>query len=449
MNPLANNAEALDKEIAWFERVLDLRLQIHVGQHEPVEVLDELPPPELDASGPFAELVREHELGPSERLVLILACLPELRPAILDPLLLHNASLGRRFTEFGGAEAESSGFLPTAATVLFLLAGDSLAGRLRHQRLIDDEHRLYQRGLLRLERRTSDGLALAAVLRVTPEARVRLTTGETYNPPFSAEFPAQRLTTELDWRDLVIDERTRDELDDIIRWARHQRRILDHWRLRSRLAPGFRALFYGPPGTGKTMTAGLIGKQLDVPVYRVDLSQVISKYIGETEKNIASLFDRAREREWVLFFDEADALFGQRGEAQTANDRAANQQIAYLLQRFEQFSGIAILATNLEANIDEAFTRRFQAKVAFKLPDRAQRLQLWRNNFEGQAFALAPDVDLGALAREYELSGGQIVNVLRFACLRAVEREPAQIDHWDLLRGIQRELDKEGKSLRW
>jgi SpoVK/Ycf46/Vps4 family AAA+-type ATPase len=217
------------------------------------------------------------------------------------------------------------------------------------------------------------------------------------------------------------------------------------WQLKKRLKPGYRVLFHGPPGTGKTLTACLLGKGTGDPVYRIDLSKVVSKWIGETEKNLAALFDRAEQGGMILFFDEADSLFGKRTETRTANDRSANQQIAYLLQRIEDFPGLVILASNLRSNIDEAFSRRFESIVSFPIPNAEQRLRLWEDNFRDKPYPLAKGIDLEKIARDYEVSGGSIVNVLRYACLRAVTRTPQVIEQYDLVAGIRRELRKDGK----
>jgi SpoVK/Ycf46/Vps4 family AAA+-type ATPase len=230
--------------------------------------------------------------------------------------------------------------------------------------------------------------------------------------------------------------------------VQHQDTLMNDWRLRKRLKPGFRTLFYGPPGTGKTLTASLLGKTTGLSVYRIDLSKVVSKYIGETEKNLASLFDYAQNQNWILFFDEADSLFGKRTESRNANDRAANQQISYLLQRIEDFPGVVILATNLRSHLDEAFARRFQSMIHFPMPSVEQRRRLWDDNFKDKPYRLAFDIDLHKLANDYELSGGSIINVLRYACLKAVVRDPQEIRAHDLHYGIRRELHKEGKFLK-
>ncbi|MCP3166775.1 ATP-binding protein [Myxococcus qinghaiensis] len=443
----ASNARFIRAEVAWFSQFLDLRLKQHAGEPPHDDLLEALPPPRLPKKAtPYSDVLRELKLQPPERLLLVLAYLPHVQPAALDPLFIRNQALDRRFTEFGGLAGSShGGFLPTGETALFLLAGEDLSKRLSHHRLFHPEHPLLARRVLRLERRHPDEPPLSAALQLTPEYLERLTTGGTYQPPFGPEFPAQRITTLQDWDDLVLDGPLREDLEDIITWARHQETLMDTWGLRKQLKPGYRSLFHGPPGTGKTLTASLLGKATGMPVFRVDLSKVVSKYIGETEKNLASLFDHAQLQRWILFFDEADSLFGKRTESRNANDHAANQQISYLLQRIEDFPGIALLASNQRTHFDEAFARRFQSMIHFPMPGPAQRLRLWEACFRDKPFTLASDVNLPRLAREHELSGGAIINVLRHACLRAIVREPQEIRAQDLLHGISRELHKEGR----
>ncbi|MGS0743283.1 AAA family ATPase, partial [Glaciimonas sp. GG7] len=223
--------------------------------------------------------------------------------------------------------------------------------------------------------------------------------------------------------------------------------LMQGWGLAHRVKPGYRCLFHGAPGTGKTMTACLLGKQHDIPVYRVDLSRIASKWIGETEKNLATLFDRAQQHNWILFFDEAEALFGKRTESHTANDRSANQQIAYLLQRLEDFPGMVILSTNQRSHMDEAFSRRFQSTILFPIPDVASRLKLWEKIFRTEHIALAENINFEVLAEQYPLAGGAIINVLRYACLRAVVRKPAVIELADIMGGIKQESQKAGRYL--
>lgn len=446
---LSANARCISNEISWFREIMELRFKLHAEARADSDPLFEIEPPTLpDDFCPYAEVVRGFRMGRAERLVLILSYIPHVRPDVLDPFFIQNQSVQRRFTEFGGLTGLShGGFLPTGETAMFLLAGDAIEERLRYHHLFDPGHPFFTENILRLSHRHQEEPRLSAALYLTPEYLERLTTGRPYHPPFSPEFPAQRITTLYDWDDLVLDASTRQEIEDIAVWVQHHDTLMDDWMLKKRIKPGFRTIFYGPPGTGKTLTASLLGKATSLPVYRIDLSRVVSKYIGETEKNLASLFDHAQHQNWILFFDEADSLFGKRTESRNANDRAANQQVSYLLQRIEDFPGVVILATNLRSHLDEAFARRFQSMIHFPIPGVAQRLRLWEDNFRNKPYRLATDIDLSKLAQDYEISGGSIINVLRYACLKAVVRRPQKIFMQDLIYGIRKEIHKEGKFL--
>lgn len=447
---LATNAIFIQNEISWFREVMEWRFKSHAGEEGSSDALGEIEPPSLSEGGaPYVAVVRRFGMKRAERLLLILSYLPHVRPDALDPFFIQNQSVQRRFTEFGGLTGLShGGFLPTGETAMFLLAGDDIKQRLRFRCLFNPDHYFYTQNILRLNHRHQEEPQLASALHLTPEYLERLTTGRSYNPPFSPEFPAQRITTAYVWDDLVLDRPTREDIEDIIIWVRHENVLMNDWLLRKRIKPGFRSLFYGPPGTGKTLTASLLGQATGLSVYRIDLSRIVSKYIGETEKNLASLFDHAQHQEWILFFDEADSLFGKRTESRNANDRAANQQVSYLLQRIEDFPGVVILATNARSHLDEAFARRFQSMINFPMPGFEQRLRLWEDNFKNKPYQLAADVDLKRLARDYEISGGSIINVLRYACLKAIVRTRPQINMQDLLYGLRRELHKEGKFLK-
>ncbi|HET7333024.1 ATP-binding protein, partial [Dyella sp.] len=209
---------------------------------------------------------------------------------------------------------------------------------------------------------------------------------------------------------------------------------------------GITALFVGPSGTGKTMAAEVIAHALGLDLYKIDLAGVVSKYIGETEKNLEQIFREGQDSNAILFFDEADALFGKRAAVQSSNDRHANQEIAYLLQRVEDFPGVVILASNLRGNIDEAFSRRFQSMVYFPMPDGEQRMRLWRGLLP-ESSRLADDIDLEALAEQHVLSGGAIVNVLRFAVLQAARSGAVQINANHLRVALAKELGKEGRTV--
>ncbi|NEZ57620.1 ATP-binding protein [Adonisia turfae] len=450
MNPdqVSQNAACIDLELTWFSTLLEHRIKLYFeGEPPPDDLFAIIPPPELRHNdAPYATLVHQLHLQPEDRLVLCLCLIPHLKPHLLDTFFIRNQNLDRGYTEFGGLTGNvHSGFLPTCETAMFLLAGDNLSARLRYDNLFQPKHILFTQGILTLDYPHQNEPPLCAALSLSPEYRQQLLTGQPYTPAFGAKFPAQEITTALDWDHLVLNPATRQEIDHILAWVQNKDLLMDHWQLKQRIKPGYRSLFYGPPGTGKTLTACLLGKKVGLPVFHVELSNVLSKYIGETEKNLAKLFDRANYHDWILFFDEADSLFGKRLESQSSNDRAANQQVSYLLQRIEDYAGLVILATNLQSHLDNAFARRFQSMIRFPKPNPEQRLQLWQDTFINKPFKVAKDVDFEAFAHEYELTGGNIINILHYACVKAVNRKPQKIHKDDVLNGIQRELQKEGK----
>jgi len=384
-----------------------------------------------------------------EQTVLLLALMPHISPQTLDLFFLQNKDLDRPYTEFGGWKGVShSGFLPTGQTAKFLLENSPLTTdyKLSTIDLFSKSHRFNKNNILHLEGQGEGEPFLSGRLVVSDEFLAKVN-GRKYEPEYNANFPAKQIQTPLDWDDLVLPYNLREDLDDIACWLQYQQQIRANRQLNRIIKPGYRALFYGPPGTGKTLTATLLGKQNDRDVYRVDLSMIVSKYIGETEKNLARVFDKAEHHDWILFFDEADALFGQRTETQSSNDRHANQEVAYLLQRIEDFPGIIILATNLKENMDEAFFRRFQAAVYFPMPDEKLRYQLWQKMLPTEWL---PDDSETLLqkASAYELSGGSIVNVIQTCAIRLFGCSESTLTFALLEQAIRKEQIKDGKILR-
>ena len=442
------NADALALELDWFSAVLGRRIESYFNPSiEAAGNLYELTPPDLQqCNSSYASLAREYDMGFSERILLILCLIPHLRPQILDILFSQNTVSGRVYSEFGGRHIKNyGGFLPTAETAVFILAGDDLALRFAAQQMFDDQHYFIRRGIIQLEHQGGEPF-LNAVINIKTEFLQLCTQGQQHKPDYSIEFPAKLITSPLSWDDLVLSPEVMEEIDHLNTWLTHQQQIVERWGLEKKIKAGYRSLFFGPPGTGKTLTATLLGVNAGVDVYRIDLSMVVSKYIGETEKNLANVFDQAENKNWILFFDEADALFGKRTQTSNSNDRHANQEISYLLQRVEDFPGVVILASNIKANIDEAFARRFQSIIYFPLPDEVQRLQLWQKLLPN-INQLDTDVDLGQLAEKYELSGGSLTNVARYAAIRATRFKRNLITQADLIEGINKELLKEGRTL--
>lgn len=262
-----------------------------------------------------------------------------------------------------------------------------------------------------------------------------------------AEFGqlAQKLPCPFAVNDIVLPEKTSAELDLICTWAKHGTSLFNEQGIGRNLntGKGLVCLFSGPPGTGKTMAAQVIGKRIGYDVYRIDLSQVVNKYIGETEKNLSRVFDEAQRSKVILFFDEAETLYGDRSEVKSAQDRFANIEIGYLLQRIETFEGVAILATNLQKNLDEAFLRRLSITADFPVPEAAERFLIW-NKLLPPKSERDSDLDIDLLSKHFKIAGGDIRNAIFSALLLAAEdQSPLGMAH--LVRGLWRELQKSGR----
>jgi len=256
---------------------------------------------------------------------------------------------------------------------------------------------------------------------------------------------AHKIRTTYSWDDIVLPPDQISQLREVCIQIRHRRIVLEEWGFDRHLAmgKGVNVLFAGPSGTGKTMAAEIVAADLGLELYKIDLSTMVSKYIGETEKNLDKVFTAAREANAILFFDEADAIFGKRSEVKDAHDRYANIEVGYLLQKMEEYDGVVILATNLRKNLDDAFARRLHVAIDFPFPEEADRLRIWRKVFPAAA-PLAADVDLRFLARRFRLTGGNLRNVALLAAYLAAEDGTA-IGMGQIVRAVKREHQKTGK----
>jgi hypothetical protein len=257
---------------------------------------------------------------------------------------------------------------------------------------------------------------------------------------FAVKVPLRR-----GWNDLVLPKAHLEQLSELAGQVRHQGRVYDDWGFHAKVSAGrgIVALFSGPPGTGKTLSAEVVARELGVDLYRIDLASLISKYIGETEKNMARVFDEGERSGGILFFDEADAVFGKRSEVKDAHDRYANIETSYLLQRIEDYPGLVILATNMGRNIDAAFQRRMSFVIDFPLPDAGHRRRLWRGVFPPAA-PVEEGLDLDFLAERFALSGGHIRNIAVAAAFRAAGNG-GSIGMEHVLLSLKREYQKMGK----
>lgn len=265
---------------------------------------------------------------------------------------------------------------------------------------------------------------------------------------------AQNINPHYLWNDLILEPGTQSILKEIKTRVTHRALVYEQWGFDRKLAmgKGLHLLFSGPPGTGKTMAADVLANEFQMSLYKIDLSMVVSKYIGETEKNLSEIFHEGESSNAILFFDEADALFGKRSEVKDAHDRHANIEVGYLLQRMEQYSGIVILSTNFRRNMDDAFTRRLHYCVDFPLPGEEERLRIWEKIWPENT-PLSPDLDMDFLAERLEISGGYIRNIALAAAFMAAEeaghaeRNP-QVSMTHLIRATRREYQKMGQILK-
>ncbi len=461
---LLSNAQFLMAEINWLKKVIQARIAIwsppeniatETNEETPVHPLDAFIPPDTKLStGVYAKFISDWQLNKEERLVLILALTPLLAPQVLDVFFTKNASYNRPITEFGGWNPQKhKGFLPTWETVYFIATGNNLTYRIELEKFFHHSNqRLFTNGILDKDVGANrEPLATMPLIATQRFIQLAIFEQADFIPSFNHQFPAELYTPNLEWEELILPKVTLKAVEKIKDWIKHSAAILQQEKARKMLQPGFRVLFYGVPGTGKSLTAGLIGKTTNRLVFRVDLSKVVSKYIGETEKNLASIFDQAEHDDWILFFDEADALFGKRVKTSDAKDRYANQETAYLLQRIENFPGVVILASNQIANLDKAFARRFQAVIHFPKPGLQERVQLWKNTFEEFAFdvpynCLEKQAELWLeLAEGHPLTGANIQNILRDSLLLAHKDNGGLLQKEHIEGAIEEEVEKEGK----
>ncbi|WP_163397786.1 ATP-binding protein [Flavobacterium fluviatile] len=419
---------------------LDLVFQVDNPMEKPV--LNQ-----IDSHGFINEFIIENNLTETDVLLLGLALAPHVKPDFLSSIMAEYLPNGGELPEFGGIKTKNHrGILPTGETAQFLIAGNDLDERIAFYNYLHNQSFLYQKAIIKIEAVPNGEPKLSGLLILEDEYIEKFITGKILKPKLSSIFPAQLIETQLQWNDLVLNSNTLNQIKEIETWLKFNEILIHEWDMKAKIKPGFRVMFYGAPGTGKTLTASLLGKYTKRDVYRIDLSMIISKYIGETEKNLSSLFDKAADKDWILFFDEADAVFGKRTNVRDAHDKYANQEVSYLLQRIENHPGLVILASNFKANIDTAFTRRFQSIIEFEVPSYTERLQLWKNNLPN-GIKIAEDVNLNELSKKYDITGANIVNIIQYACLRTLEEENENINLSHLLQGIKKEYVKEGKMM--
>ena len=428
--------------LSFFKEVIIWRIQ-----HPDGDFKTEAPRLSIDSLGAnwFSSYIHQYQFSQEELVIILLALIPNISPEFLLNIMSEKFPSGAELPEFGGLKGKQHrGILPTGETVQFILAGTNTQLRIDCISFFAENALLTKSDTVVIDTAPNGEPFMSGRLLLQPEAFSLMTTGMIPSPKMSALFPAEKLETSLEWDDLILNEKTKDEVKDLEIWLQHSPTFLNDWGMKKRVKSGYRVLFYGPPGTGKTLTASLLGKYTNHPVYRIDLSTLVSKYIGETEKNLANLFNKAANKNWILFFDEADSVFGKRTNVQQANDKYANQEVSYLLQRVESHPGLVILATNFKDNIDEAFMRRFQSMCEFQLPSAAERLLLWNSNLPKQ-LSIEDRINFEEISEKYDLSGSNIINVIQYCSLKVLSSNQNKLTYNILIDGIRKEYLKENK----
>lgn len=427
----------LEQEMLWLKECIDQRLEVLRGDKEIEHIVLPEPPTLINEDCHYADFVLKSKLSPQERIVIILSLVNHLNPGFLDFMLDEEAN-AMAFK----LHVANNGFsiIPTAETAMYIIAGFDLDVRIQHASLFSTEHPFYKQSVFNLGEADKGLSEYTGILALNNSFRDLFVENKYTRPRFSSDFPAHLITTELGWNDMLLMPSTKAKLDETKAYLDHYKTMANDWSMRKHTRPGCRILFYGDSGTGKTLAATLLGKHLNKDVYRVDVSAVSSKYIGETSKRLDSLFNTAENKDWILFFDEGDALLGQRQSAGGDNNNShyANQDTAFLLQRIESYNGIIIVATNFKNNIDGAFTRRFQSMVRFQLPDESIQFQLWMETLPKQV-QLADNIDLMTLIKRHPLSQAAIINVIIRVCVLALSKQTSIISSEDLLMCIRDE----------
>lgn len=430
-------------EFKYIEQLIRYRLNPYFPSGQEEEKPGMLPLNEWQL--PLNIFIDANQLNESEATLLLIVLAPHVQPDLFDNAIQAKITSALDFPKLGGVRGKNfRGFLPTGETVLFLLAGDNPGERANVQGMFDAAHFFAKKRILWLEEVPAGEPVMSGKIILAAEYIEQFTTGKITRPHFNASFPAKLIETQLQWTDLVLGDDIMQQIKELEEWLKHNGILMKDWGMNGRFKKGYRVLFHGPPGTGKTLTASLLGKYTGREVYKVDLSMVVSKYIGETEKNLENLFAKAEAKNWILFFDEADALFGKRTGVRDAHDKYANQEVSYLLQRIEDFDGLVILASNMKNNIDDAFIRRFNAIIRFPLPSESERVSIWKKSFP-ENIVFSNNTDIPEVVKKYELTGGNINNIVHYSCLKSLEKQTNEIFLDDVLNGIKREMHKEGK----
>jgi hypothetical protein len=444
------NVQALAASMIWLEELIKLRMEEleHGNKLKIEEYAEKTDKSFLLENTSLHKLLSEYNGTYIEYLLISLTFTAWFRPRSLKGFGRKKPESDEMYSETGiFVNKTNNRYIPTLQTLIFMLAGTDMVKQAYYHSILLS-HVLFKDQVLHLRKPfANDNFPLDYMVELDLAYYNYLIHGKKPRFDHTPDFPANLLETEKLFSDLVLKPATRDQLQIILDYARVNQTLFEREGVRQKIKPGMLAMLYGPPGTGKTLTASLLGKEAGVDVYRIDLSRVISKYIGETEKNLERVFERLGDKNCILFFDEADVLFGKRTEVSDAKDRYANQEVAYLLQRVETFPGLVLLASNFKQNLDTAFKRRILVSVYMPPPDADERLVLWESGLPGH-FIFEPATLAEDLAIKHAFTGANIANIIKLACITAESNNTNIITSASLAPFIASEYAKEGQQNR-
>ncbi|WP_336703406.1 ATP-binding protein [Chryseobacterium indologenes] len=424
-NPVNHNS--LNEEMKWLQSLIEKRCkELFLEDEKELNIGYEIPEtPESDDQSPYSITINAHQLTVLDRIILALGIASAHYPSILKTFVQIEENSNAFAIEAGGEyDRISRSFKPTFQTALFLLAGKDLSLWSQYGAQLVNGSVLLKNDII--YNRSSTEFIHGKIELDTAYLNYFLS-GQKPQLDHGSYFPGRLYKSDLTMQDIILEDNVRDQIKPI----GHYISALENGFFKTNehsFKPGFIALFYGAPGTGKTMLAGILANTYGIDMYHVDLSQVVSKYIGETEKNLEVLFNRLQGKNCMLFFDEADALFGKRSDVKDAHDRYANQEVSYLLQRIEKFDGLTILASNFENNMDDAFKRRIDVSVNVIRPTETTRKALWEHYLPKNITFESNDL-LQYLTKEYNYTGANIRNIMKNVAMALHDRNETSITY--------------------
>lgn len=443
---LPTYVKVIESELKWLDYIINSRLSDVV---EEVPIAEQLPKFN-DTTTPYVDFIRSNELGVADRVLLLVALAYRFdRQLFADKVRHEDPSQTNEFIKKLGLafNHQTNFYHPTVRTVAKILAGNDHQEEIAYLFHFDQNSRLIKEKVIVLESITDKHDSVHnMIISLDPAYLSHFYYGAEFRLDQLQDFMADKLETTKTFEDLVLNRETAKSMMPLIDYIKTKDKFFGQTATGQKIKEGFVVMFHGYPGTGKTYTASVLGNQYNLPVYHVDLAGLVSKYIGETSKNLKNIFDRLQNEDCILFFDEADSVFGKRTQVKESKDRYSNQEVSYLLQAIEKFKGIVILSTNYSDNIDMAFRRRIHVMVDFRPPDEGARLKLWKYYFPKEDFTYEPANLLEKLAKKYSVTGANIANTVKLVCLEAGNNGDNVVLEEMMDRHLSAEYYKDGRN---